>query len=43
MCYATLAADGRPGVARDERPALFVAGDDAKAKHLVGKLVDQLE
>ena len=42
MCYATLATDGRPGAARDERLALFVASDDAKAKHLIGKLIDQL-
>ena len=42
MCYATLATDGRRGVARDERLTLFVAGDDAEAKHLIGKLIDQL-
>ena len=42
MYYATLATDGRPGAAREERLVLFVAGDDADAKQLVAGLIDEL-
>ena len=37
-----LATEGRPGALREERLALFVAGDDAKAKEVVAGIIEQL-
>lgn len=42
MYFETLAGEGRPDAARDERLALFVAGDDGEAKRRVGELIEQL-
>jgi predicted dinucleotide-binding enzyme len=40
--YRPLGAEGRPGAPRDERLALFVAGDDEGAKRIVAGLIDDL-
>jgi len=42
MNFRTLAADGRPGAPREERLALFLAGDDEHAKSVVAELIDEL-
>lgn len=42
MYYATLAIEGRPDAAREDRLALFLAGDDPEAKQLVAGLIQQL-
>lgn len=42
MYYATLASGGRLDAPRDDRLALFIAGDDADAKRRVGELIEQL-
>jgi predicted dinucleotide-binding enzyme len=40
--YRVLAGEGRPGAPREERIALFVAGDDADAKCTVSDLLQDL-
>ncbi len=42
MYFETLATEGRPGGPRDERLALFLAGDDEEAKRVVAGLIDEL-
>ena len=42
MFFRTLAAEGRPGAPREERLALFVAGDDEAAKRTVIELVEAI-
>jgi predicted dinucleotide-binding enzyme len=42
MYFETLATQGRPGAPREERLALFVAGDDAEAKRLVAGLIEEI-
>ena len=42
MNFRTLAADGRPGAPREERLALFLAGDDEHAKSVVAELIEEL-
>ena len=42
MFFETLATEGRPDGPREERLALFVAGDDQEAKRVVSGLIDQL-
>ncbi|MGI8429026.1 MAG: NADPH-dependent F420 reductase [Solirubrobacteraceae bacterium] len=42
MHYETLATAGAPGSPREERIALFLAGDDREANGIVGELIEQL-
>jgi 8-hydroxy-5-deazaflavin:NADPH oxidoreductase len=42
MYYETLASQGRPGAPVDDRLALFVAGDDARAKASVSRLIEEI-
>ena len=42
MYYKTLATEGRPGRPESERLAIFVAGDDAAAKQVVAKLIEDI-
>lgn len=42
MYFETLASEGRPGAPREERLALFIAGDDDEAKRRVAALIDEL-
>jgi len=42
MYYETLAAGGAPQAPPDERLALFVAGDDAAAKAVVSRLIEEI-
>jgi predicted dinucleotide-binding enzyme len=42
MNYRPLGTEGRPGTAREERLALFLAGDDEDAKRVVAALIDEL-
>jgi predicted dinucleotide-binding enzyme len=42
MNYRPLATEGRPDAPRDERLAIFLAGDDEEAKETVGALIDEL-
>lgn len=42
MYYVRLEEDGRPEKSLDEREALFVAGDDAEAKHIVMQLIEDI-
>ena len=42
MHYQTLATDGRPGAPVSERLVLFVAGDDADAKAIVSRLIEEI-
>jgi len=42
MFYQTLATRGQPGTPLEDRLALFVAGDDAKAKDVVSRLIEQI-
>jgi predicted dinucleotide-binding enzyme len=42
MNFRPLGSEGRPGAPRDERLALFVAGDDEEAKRVVAGLIDEL-
>lgn len=42
MFYQTLAAKGQPGSPVDDRLALFVAGDDADAKAVVSRLIEEI-
>jgi 8-hydroxy-5-deazaflavin:NADPH oxidoreductase len=42
MNYRPLASEGRPDAPRDERLAIFLAGDDEEAKRTVAALIDEL-
>jgi 8-hydroxy-5-deazaflavin:NADPH oxidoreductase len=42
MYYETLASQGRPDAPIEDRLALFVAGDDAKAKAMVSRLIEAI-
>ena len=42
MNYQPLGSEGRPGAPREERLALFAAGDDADAKRQVAELIEQV-
>jgi len=42
MNYRPLGTEGRPGAPREERLALFVAGDDEDAKRVVADLIEEL-
>ena len=42
MYFETLANQGRPAAPIDERLALFVAGDDAAAKTIVSRLIEEI-
>ncbi|HYM69063.1 MAG TPA: NAD(P)-binding domain-containing protein [bacterium] len=42
MYFETLANQGRPSAPIDERLALFVAGDDAAAKTIVSRLIEEI-
>ena len=42
MNYRSLAGEGRPDAPRDERLAIFLAGDDEGAKRTVAGLIDEL-
>jgi predicted dinucleotide-binding enzyme len=42
MNWQPLGSEGRPGAPREERLALFVAGDDEEAKAAVAALIEQL-
>ena len=42
MYFETLGTEGRPGAPREERLALFLAGDDEEAKRVVAALIDEL-
>jgi hypothetical protein len=42
MNYRLLASEGRPDAPRDERLAIFLAGDDEDAKRTVAGLIDEL-
>jgi hypothetical protein len=42
MHYRPLAGEGRPDAPRDERLAIFLAGDDEDAKRTVAGLIDEL-
>jgi predicted dinucleotide-binding enzyme len=42
MYFGTLGSEGKPGAPREQRLALFVAGDDAKAKRRVSELIDEI-
>jgi predicted dinucleotide-binding enzyme len=41
LYYKRLAADGKPSGSKD-RLAIFIAGDDAQAKSVVAKLIDEI-
>lgn len=40
--YKTLATEGRPDAPIEDRLALFVAGDDARAKAVVSRLIEEI-
>lgn len=40
--YKTLAIEGRPDAPIEDRLALFVAGDDARAKAVVSRLIEEI-
>lgn len=40
--FEVLAAEGRPGAAREERIAVCLSGDDEEAKRVVAGLIDEL-
>ena len=40
--YKHLAANGRPDARPEDRPAIFVAGDDEEAKRVVGRLIEDI-
>ena len=40
--YVRLAENGRPGTPLEEREAIFVAGDDAEAKAVVSRLIEEI-
>jgi predicted dinucleotide-binding enzyme len=40
--FRPLGSEGRPGAPREERLAIFVAGDDEEAKRMVAGLIDDL-
>jgi 8-hydroxy-5-deazaflavin:NADPH oxidoreductase len=42
MYYETLGTRGRPDAPTDDRLALFVAGDDVKAKSLISQLIEEI-
>jgi predicted dinucleotide-binding enzyme len=42
MNFRPLGSEGKPGAPRDERLAIFVAGDDDAAKRTVSDLIDEL-
>jgi 8-hydroxy-5-deazaflavin:NADPH oxidoreductase len=42
MNFQPLGSEGRPSAPEDERLALYVAGDDAEAKAVVAKLIDEI-
>jgi predicted dinucleotide-binding enzyme len=42
MNYRALGSEGRPDAPRDERLAIFLAGDDEEAKRTVAALIDEL-
>lgn len=42
MYHKTLATEGRPDAPVEDRLALFVAGDDAKAKAVVSRLIEEI-
>lgn len=42
MYYETLATEGRPDAKSGERLVLFVAGDDAEAKAVVSRLIEEI-
>lgn len=42
MYYKTLATEGRPDAPIEDRLALFVAGDDATAKTVVSRLIEEI-
>ena len=42
MFYETLGSKGQPGSPVDDRLALFVAGDDADAKAVVSRLIEEI-
>ena len=42
MNYRPLGSEGRPGAPRDERLAIFVAGDDEEAKRILAGLIEEL-
>jgi predicted dinucleotide-binding enzyme len=42
MNFRTLASEGQPGAPREQRLALFLAGDDQQAKDTVSGLIDEL-
>ena len=42
MFFETLGAEARPEAPREQRLALFVAGDDDEAKQVVCELIEEL-
>jgi predicted dinucleotide-binding enzyme len=42
MYFGTLGSEGKPAAPREQRLALFVAGDDAEAKRRVSELIDEI-
>ena len=42
MYFQTLASEGNPSAPVDERLALFLAGDDAAAKAVVARLIEEI-
>lgn len=42
MYYKTLATEGRPETPVEDRLAMFVAGDDAQAKGVVSRLIEEI-
>ncbi len=42
MYYGRLCAEGRRGAPAEERLVLFVAGDDAEAKTVVSRIIEEI-
>jgi predicted dinucleotide-binding enzyme len=42
MYFETLGSEGKPGAPRDERLAIFLAGDDEEAKRQVAQLIEEI-
>ena len=42
MDYRPLGSEGKPGAPREERLAIFLAGDDEEAKRQVAELIDEI-